>query len=205
MMVLAIHGEVAKKIFLRWGFPHTSLLCLLMLLLVLNFLPQSLQASTLQLCCQIVCWQGIFKDLKALSHTLQGWTLSLCWDLSPHTDPIQQQHDFPHKPTLDTCRSRCQQISTPLHVLLKADPRLEGDVADGKADPLVCLQLNQISVLQHFSETTGSMDHQMCLDRLFFKKFLPQWLHCSGKQGRVASGRLSGACWVFVYLYNVVV
>ena len=26
-----------------------------------------------------------------------------------------------------------------------------------------------------------------CLDRL--EKFLPQWLHCSGKQGRMASGR----------------
>ena len=48
-----------------------------------------------------------------------------------------------------------QQMSTPLHVLLKADPRLEGDVADDKADPLVCLQLNQISVLQYFLETAG--------------------------------------------------
>ena len=32
-------------------------------------------------------------------------------------------------------------MSTPLHVLLKADPHLEGDVADDKADPSVCLQL----------------------------------------------------------------
>ena len=29
--------------------------------------------------------------------------------------------------------------STPIHMLLKADPRLEDDVADDKADPLVCL------------------------------------------------------------------
>ena len=30
----------------------------------------------------------------------------------------------------------------------------------------------------------------MCLYRLdFLEKFLPQWLHCSGKQGRVVSGR----------------
>ena len=49
-------------------------------------------------------------------------------------------------------------MSTPLHVLLKADPRFEGDVADNKADPLVCLQLNQISVLQYFFETAHSMD-----------------------------------------------
>ena len=35
---------------------------------------------------------------------------SLYCALSPHTYPIQQQHDFPHKPVLDTCRSRCQQM-----------------------------------------------------------------------------------------------
>ena len=68
--------------------------------------------------------------------------LSLSCALSPHTDPIHQQHDFPHKPDLDTCRSICQQMSTPIHVLLKADLRLEDDVADDKADPLVCLQPN---------------------------------------------------------------
>ena len=38
----------------------------------------------------------------------------------------------------------------PSYVLLKADPRLEDDVADDKANPSVGLQLNQISVLQHF-------------------------------------------------------
>ena len=66
--------------------------------------------------------------------------LSLSCALSPHTDHIQQQHDFPHKPDLNTCRSRCQEMSTPLYVLLKADPCLKGDVADDKADPSVCLQ-----------------------------------------------------------------
>ena len=54
-------------------------------------------------------------------------------------------------------------MSTPLHMLLKADPCLEGDVADDKADPSVCLQLNQISVLQYFFETAGSMDLQHVL------------------------------------------
>ena len=81
-------------------------------------------------------------------------------------------------------------MSTPIHVLLKADPRLEGDVADDKADPSVCLQLNQISVLQYFLETAGSMDHQHVLRQaVFLKEVLATWLHCSGKQGRVASGR----------------
>ena len=64
-------------------------------------------------------------------------------------EPIQQQYYVPHKPTLDTCRSRCQHMSIPLHALLKADPCIEGDVADDKADSSVGLQLNQIAVLQY--------------------------------------------------------
>ena len=85
--------------------------------------------------------------------------LSLSCALSPHTDSIQRQHDFPHKPALNTCRSSFQQMNTPNHVPLKADPCLETDVADDKADPSMCLLLNQISVLQYFLETAGSMDH----------------------------------------------
>ena len=65
--------------------------------------------------------------------------LSLSCALSPHTDLIQRQHDSPHKPAFNTCRSSCQQMSTPIHVTLKADPRLENVVADYKADPSVCL------------------------------------------------------------------
>ena len=81
-------------------------------------------------------------------------------------------------------------MRTPLNVLLEADPRLEVGVTDDIADPSVCLQLNQISVLQYILETAGSMDHQHVLRQAVFclKKFLPQWLHCSCKQGRVASG-----------------
>ena len=59
-------------------------------------------------------------------------------------------------------------MSTPLLVLLKADPRLEGDGADDKADPSVCVQLHQISVLQYFLETAGSMDHQHVLRQAVF-------------------------------------
>ena len=82
-------------------------------------------------------------------------------------------------------------MSTPLHGLPKADACLEGDVADDKAAPLVCLQLHQISVLQYFFlETAGSIYHQHVLRQaVFLKKLLAQWLRCSGKQGRVASGR----------------
>ena len=73
---------------------------------------------------------------------------------------------------------------------LKADPRLENDVEDDNTDPLVCLQINQISVLQYFFKRLAPWTTSMFLDRLLLKtKFLPQWLHCSDKQGRVASGK----------------
>ena len=34
----------------------------------------------------------------------------LCFVPQHCTDPIQRQHDFPHKPALNTCRSSCQQM-----------------------------------------------------------------------------------------------
>ena len=92
------HIEKLQKLFLWWGLPHTSFLCLLMLLLVLNFLPQSLQTNTWPLCCNIVWCLGVGKDLKALSQTLQWWTLYLSCALSTETELIQQQHELPHKP-----------------------------------------------------------------------------------------------------------
>ena len=51
-------------------------------------------------------------------------------------------------------------MSAILHVLLEAEPCFEGDVADGDADPLACHQLGQVSVLQYFGGTAGSMYHQ---------------------------------------------
>ena len=83
--------EKLQKLFLWRGLTHTSFLCLLILLLVLNFLPKPLQTNTCPMCCQILWWLGVGKDLKALSQTLQGWTLSLSCALSLHTDPIKQQ------------------------------------------------------------------------------------------------------------------
>ena len=59
-------------------------------------------------------------------------------------------------------------MSTPLHVLLKADPLIEGDVADDKVDPSVCLQLDQIFILQYFLETACSMDYQYVLRQTVF-------------------------------------
>ena len=56
-------------------------------------------------------------------------------------------------------------MSTPLDVLLKAESRLEGDVADDEADPLVCLPDICLAV---FFETAGLMDHQHKLRHIFF-------------------------------------
>ena len=49
-------------------------------------------------------------------------------------------------------------MNAPLHVLLYAKPCLESDVADGKADPPACHQLDQVSDSQYFGGTAGSMD-----------------------------------------------
>ena len=84
--------------------------------------------------CQIIGLLSVCKDLKALSHTLQGRIISLLCALSHHTDPIQQQHEFPHKSALDIFRLRC----TPLHVLPKTNPSLEGNVADTTKLILLC-------------------------------------------------------------------
>ena len=102
----------------------------------------------------------LVRRFKALSQVLQGWTLSFSCALSPHTIPIKQQYEFPHEPSLDIFRSRCLQMNTPLHVLLKADFNLEGNVANDKAELYACHQLCQVSVLQYFWGMACFMDHQ---------------------------------------------
>ena len=126
------HMEKLQKLFLWWGLPHTSLLCMLMMLLV-DLLATTLADQHITTVLPKFLRFRRCQNSKALSHTLQGWPFSLSFALYIHTDPIQQQHEFPHKPALNTCRTSCQQMSTLLHVLLKADPCLEGDVADRKA------------------------------------------------------------------------
>ena len=56
---LKIYMEQFQKLFLWRGLPRTSFFCLLMLLLVLNLLPQYLQTNIWQLCCQILYWIGV--------------------------------------------------------------------------------------------------------------------------------------------------
>ena len=189
LVVLSLHGEVAKTLPVVRLATHNLIVSvdavvwveLLATTLagkhIATVLPNFVLARHLQ---RLECFVTDITGLNPLS--------LFCF--VPHTDSIQQQLDFLHKSALNTCRSSCQQMSTPIHMLLKSDPCLEDNVADDKADPLVCLQLNQISVLLYYLETTGSMDHQdVLMQDVFLNKFLPQWLHCSGKQGRVASGR----------------
>ena len=65
-------------------------------------------------------------------------------------------------------------MSTPIHVPLKADPCLENDVANDKADPLVCLQLNQLSALEYFFRNGWPYGPPTCVERAcyFFKEVL---------------------------------
>ena len=56
--------------------------------------------------------------------------------------------NFLQQPLQTNTWQLCFQI---LHVLLKADPSLEGDVADD-ADPSVCHQVGQVSILQYLAD-----------------------------------------------------
>ena len=48
------------------------------------------------------------------------------------------------------CDAYMQQMSATFPVLLEAEICLEGDVADGKADPPVFYQRGHISLMQYF-------------------------------------------------------
>ena len=96
-------------------------------------------------------------------------------------------------------------------MLLKAYPRLESDLADDKVDSLVCLQLNQISVLPYFFETAGSKDHQHVLRQAFLLEVLARMVAIFWQTGKDGEWQV---IWclrrpqiihdVFVNLYNVV-
>ena len=54
-------------------------------------------------------------------------------------------------------------MSTPLHVFLKADPSIEGDVANDKADPSGCLLF-----CSSFGGRIAPWTTNMCFDKLDF-------------------------------------
>ena len=73
-------------------------------------------------------------------------------------------------------------MSTPLHVLLKADPCLKGDVEVTKLIFWCAYNLTGYLSCSIFLETDCFMDHQNVLTlAVFCLKFLSQWLHSEGK------------------------
>ena len=113
MVVIAPHKEVAKTLPVVRLATHKLIMSIDPVVGV-ELLSTTLAGKHITSVLPNLCWLDICKDLKAFLQTLQGCTLSLSCAVSPHNDPIQQQYDFPHKPTLDTCRPSCEQMSTPI-------------------------------------------------------------------------------------------
>ena len=184
MVVLAPHGYVAKTLLVVRLATH-KLIVSVDAVVGVEFLATTLAENTWPLCCHNLCWLGVGKDLKALSQTLQGWTLSLSCDLSPHSDPIQQQHEFPHKPALKNCRTFCVPTTWPgvcLAVFLR-DSRLHG--------PPIC-------------DLTGwTFFKRSCHSGCTVLANRPGW-QVAGDLVRQEAPHDSW-CWVFVYLSTVVV
>jgi hypothetical protein len=88
MMVLAPHGDVAKTL------PVVRLATQAYCVCWCCCWGWTSCHNTWPPFCQFLCWLGICKDLKALSQTLQRWTLSLSYDLSPHTALIQSRNNM---------------------------------------------------------------------------------------------------------------
>ena len=87
-------------------------------------------------------------------------------------------------PALNTWWSRCQHRSATPHVLLEAEPSLEGDVADGKADPLACHQHDQVSFLQYLERKGRLHGPPTCVKTNL--TFLRSYCHtcCTGPASR---------------------
>ena len=198
MVGLAPHGEFAKS--LPVGELATQKLLVSVddvvgLELLSTTLADKYMATVLPNFVLAMCWQrlkSLVTDITAVN------PLSLLLFV-PHTDPIQQQQKFPLKPSLDT----------PLHVLPKSDPCLEGDVADGKTDPSACHQFVKVSVLQYFQGTARSMDIQFVWTAWTFLRSSSHsgCIVLSNRAGWQVTGDLvpqeathNSYCWVFVYL-----
>ena len=123
-----------------------------------------------------MCWLGVCKYLKALSRTFWGEPSLSCVLCPPTLIPSSNNMNSLKNPSLT---SLCPGAT--LLVLPKADPSLEGNVADVKSDPSACHQLGQVTVLQNFWVTAGSMEHQHV-----FRQTWLSWkvLVTVGKQGR---------------------
>ena len=178
-----------QKLFLHWGLKPKKLLVLVDAVVGLDLFATTLAAKHMTTVLSNYVLVRHSQRLESLVTYITG--VNLLSLVSPQTDPIQQQHWFPHKPAFDIFRSRC----IPLQVLLKANPSPEGNDAVDKADVSACHQLGQVNVLHYFwGKDDWLHGLPICVEKgLTFLTCLPQLGHCSGKQGRVASGRWSGA------------
>ena len=125
MVVLALHREVAKAL-------HV------------------VRLATHKLLVSLYAVVGVELLAKTLAAKHMVTVLPNFVFCPPTLIPYSNNMNFSHEPALNTCWSRCQQMSICLHVLFKADPGLEGDVAQGEADPSACLQLGQVTVFKYF-------------------------------------------------------
>ena len=137
MVVNAPHGEVAKSLPVARLATHKllkSVDALVPLELLATTLADKHIATMLPNLVLVRRWQR----LESLVTDITGMNpLSLYCAWYPTQIPSSNNMNSPTNPPL-----------TSAGVLLEADPHLEGDVADGKADPPACYQLGQLYVLQ---------------------------------------------------------
>ena len=99
MSVLAQHGKVAKALPCERLATHKLLVsddALVSLELLATNLADKHMPNVLQNCVLVRCWQ----ILESLDIDITRGTPSLYCVLSPQTDPIQEQPEFPHKQRL---------------------------------------------------------------------------------------------------------
>ena len=78
-------------------------------------------------------------------------------------------------------------MSATLHVLLEAEPRLTGDVADLKTDPTLCHQLGEASGLHYLVGMASSMDHQLMFGQVvLYSKILDTGVALGRRAGQGA-------------------
>ena len=104
MVVIAPHGEVARALPVAWLATHKllkSVDALVGLELLAATLADKHMATVLSNSVLVRRWQ---RHVSLVTDITGGepYISFLC--LVPHTDPIQQQHEFPHKLTFDICR-----------------------------------------------------------------------------------------------------
>ena len=91
-------------------------------------------------CAAKLCAGSAFAMAWMLCHKHYSGEPSLSLVLCPPlTDPIQQQHDFPQNRPLTPTGLGASRWAPLFMCSLKADPILEGDVADDKASGSMCI------------------------------------------------------------------